>query len=133
VGPGGMTPAPPAPGRRRCRPTRINQGVPTATRHDGRGRWTDAPPGGAMPTATTSDPRAWRADTLDAPATWYYPLSERALASLDRAVSGWTPESRPLAELKPSDELRAAAADEIGRARAALEEGRGFAVITAPP
>jgi alpha-ketoglutarate-dependent taurine dioxygenase len=86
-----------------------------------------------MPTPTTSDPRAWRADTLDAPASWYYPLSERALAVMDRAVRGWSPESRPLADLRPSDDLRAAAKDEIGRALAALEEGRGFAVISVPP
>src|SRR4051812_3267210 len=90
-------------------------------------------PGGAMPTSATSDPRAWRADTLDAPTSWYYPLSDRALAVLDRAVHGWTPESRPLTELKPSDELRAASKDEIDRAHAALEEGRGFAVVTVPP
>ena len=69
-----------------------------------------------MPTATTSDPRAWRADTLDAPASWYYPFSDRALAVLDKAVRGWSPEARPLTELKPSDELRAASKDEIDRA-----------------
>src|SRR5436309_3046070 len=84
----------------------------------------------AMPTQTVADPRAWRADTIDAPDSWYYPLSDRALAALDRSLRDWRPESQPVTDLRPSDDLRAASRDEVGRARAALEEGRGFAVIS---
>jgi hypothetical protein len=86
-----------------------------------------------MPTPTAADPRAWRADTIDAPASWYYLLPERALAALDRAVRDVRPASRPVTDLRPADDLRAACADVIGGALAALEDGRGFAVISVPP
>jgi hypothetical protein len=35
----------------------------------------------------TADPRAWRADTIDAPDAWYVPLSGRTLAALDRNLA----------------------------------------------
>jgi len=37
-------------------------------------------------TPTGTDPRAWRADTLDDPAAWSCPLSEPALAALEPAL-----------------------------------------------
>jgi hypothetical protein len=86
-----------------------------------------------MPTQTAADPRAWRADTVDAPKSWYYPISDRGLTALDRVIRDPKSGDRPVAEFKATDELRAACADEIGRAADALERGRGFAVITVPP
>jgi hypothetical protein len=78
-----------------------------------------------------TDPRAWRADTIDAPASWYYPLSEHALSALDEAAGEGRWSSLPVTGLRASDRLRAAVAADLGRAREALEIGRGFAVITA--
>src|SRR5262245_12227432 len=84
-------------------------------------------------TPTATDPRAWWADTVDAPDSWYYPLSERSLAALDRAVRDWRPDARPVTDLWADDDLRSACAADVGPALAALETGRGFAVLTAPP
>jgi hypothetical protein len=82
-----------------------------------------------MPTQTAADPRAWRADTLDAPDAWYYALSERTLAALDEAIRG---RSQPVTDLWVSVDLRAAGAADLDLVRAALETGRGFAVVTVP-
>jgi alpha-ketoglutarate-dependent taurine dioxygenase len=82
---------------------------------------------------TAADPRAWRADTVDAPETWYYPLSDQPLAALDRIIRDPKLSDRPIAELQATGELRAACANEIGRVAEALEKGRGFAVISLPP
>jgi hypothetical protein len=86
-----------------------------------------------MPTRTAADPRSWRADTIDAAEAWYYPLSERALAAMDRVIRDPKAKDRRVAEFKATDELRAACADDIGSVLAALETGRGFAVVSVPP
>lgn len=79
-----------------------------------------------MSAPTPTDPRAWRADTIDDQGAWYQALSDRTLSALAEAVRG----RRPATELRPSDALRAAAADDTRRALAALEEGRGFVVVS---
>jgi alpha-ketoglutarate-dependent taurine dioxygenase len=84
-----------------------------------------------MRTPTVADPRAWRADTIDPPNSWYYPLSEHALAALDQAVREWRSRARLVTELRASDSLYAAVAPKLEGARAALEAGRGFAVLPA--
>jgi alpha-ketoglutarate-dependent taurine dioxygenase len=76
-----------------------------------------------------ADPRAWRADTVDDPASWYQPLSEPTLSALDKAVREWQPGS-PVINLRASDALRAAGAADAARALAALEQGAGFVVLT---
>src|SRR5438105_1267307 len=83
----------------------------------------------AMLTPTLTDPRAWRADTIDDQERWYYPLSERALSALDRSVRD--SRGRPITELQASEELRHACAEDMAPVLAALETGRGFAIITA--
>jgi alpha-ketoglutarate-dependent taurine dioxygenase len=85
----------------------------------------DSLPKGLSMIAPT-DPRAWRADTIDDRAAWYHTLSDRALVALDEA----TRERRPVTEIRPTDALRTAAADDTRRALAALEDGRGFVIIT---
>src|SRR5205814_117201 len=86
-----------------------------------------------MPTLNSADPRAWRTDTIDDPAAWYHPLSEGTLATLDRTVRAWRADPRPVTDLRPDDALRAAAADDARRILAALEDGRGFVVVTPGP
>jgi alpha-ketoglutarate-dependent taurine dioxygenase len=78
------------------------------------------------PMTPPTDPRAWRAETIDDRAAWYLALSDRTLAALDDAIR----ERRPVTDLRPSDALRAVAADDTRRALAALEDGRGFVIIT---
>src|SRR5438067_10155165 len=85
-----------------------------------------------MPTQT-ADPRAWRADTIDAPETWYHPLSERSLSALSRSVKEWRPGAQPVTALRASEELRAACEEDIVPVRSALEDGRGFAIIVPGP
>jgi hypothetical protein len=85
-----------------------------------------------MPTPTTSDPRAWRADTLDGPDRWSYPLSDRCLSVFDPIVRRLRREPRPLADVAlPADAL-AACAREVRPMLDGLETGRGFAVVAAP-
>jgi hypothetical protein len=86
-----------------------------------------------MPTQTATDPRAWRTDTVDAPDSWYYPLSERGLAALDSVIRDPKTSDLPVAELKATDALRAACAADIRPVIDALEKGRGFAVVSVPP
>jgi alpha-ketoglutarate-dependent taurine dioxygenase len=82
---------------------------------------------------TTTDPRAWRADTIDAPAFWYYPLSEPALSALDGAVRDWRLHPRPVTDVALSESLHAACAGDLQPALLALEAGRGFAIIEGVP
>jgi alpha-ketoglutarate-dependent taurine dioxygenase len=82
-------------------------------------------------TATVSDPRAWRANTIDRPESWYYSLSEEALAALDRDLRAWKHDSQPVTELTASDVFRRAGAADRERLLSALENGRGFVIVTA--
>ena len=84
-----------------------------------------------MPTRTSTDPRAWRADTIDECSRWYYPLSEPTLSDLDGAIRLWQQSSEPVTALRASDGLRTAAAKDVERILIGLESGRGFAVVTA--
>src|SRR5262249_20006886 len=83
----------------------------------------------AMPTLTT-DARAWRADTIDDPRDWYYPLSAAGLAALREAARAGA--GRPAVELRAGADPRAAGAADLGRGARAVEDGRGFAVVSAP-
>jgi hypothetical protein len=85
-----------------------------------------------MAISMTGDPRAWRADTID-PGAWYYPLPPRCLAALDGAVHDLRRQPRPTTELRAGELLPAACADDLAPARAALEHGRGFAIIEGLP
>src|SRR5262249_37847201 len=82
-----------------------------------------------MLTHPVLDPRAWQAETVDHPDTWYYPLSERPLAALDQALGeGQGPQ--PVTEPRAPAGLRAAVEKDLQPVRTALEEGRGFVVLT---
>src|SRR5262249_46558387 len=80
-----------------------------------------------MPTNPTTDPRAWRADTIDDPAAWRLALSEQSVAALERPVREWRGGGRDRTARR-----RAGAAD-ARAALAALEDGRGFVTLTAGP
>jgi alpha-ketoglutarate-dependent taurine dioxygenase len=80
-----------------------------------------------MPNPITTDPRAWRADTVDEPRAWRHDLSAPALAAFDRTRD----DDRPVTELRPNGDLATATADDVAVIRAALEDGRGFVIVPA--
>src|SRR5215471_8624866 len=86
-----------------------------------------------MLTHLVSDPRAWRATTIDERRSWYYPLSERCLAALDEIIRQLRREPRPTTELQLSETPCAGCADDLRPVLEALEEGRGFAIIEGLP
>jgi hypothetical protein len=82
-----------------------------------------------MLTEIIGGPRAWRADTIDPPRSWYYPLSQRCLNSLDRAVQHWRHKTCPTTEVRVSEYPDPVLADELAPVRDVLEAGRGFTIV----
>jgi alpha-ketoglutarate-dependent taurine dioxygenase len=82
-----------------------------------------------MLTSALNDRRAWRADTVDGPESWYYLLSPRCLAALDATIDRLRKAPRPTTGLCATREPCAACAQELEPVRTVLEEGRGFAVL----
>jgi alpha-ketoglutarate-dependent taurine dioxygenase len=78
-----------------------------------------------------TDRRAWRAETLDDPRSWYQPLSDRCLSALDEAVHDLRRRPGPVTAAVP-DALRACA-DDLRPALEALECGRGFVILEGLP
>jgi hypothetical protein len=87
----------------------------------------------ALPHQPLTGPHAWRADTLDPPARWFYPLPAETWAALDEALAPLRRQPRPATELTASAELRAACGPALAPVREALENGRGFAIIDRVP
>jgi hypothetical protein len=85
-----------------------------------------------MPMNTVADFRAWRATTIDERKHWYYPLSERCLAALDETIRRLRDQPPPTTDLHTAEEPLSACADELRPVLAALEDGRGFAIIKGP-
>jgi len=77
-----------------------------------------------------TDARAWTAATLDDRALWYYPLPASARELVDRALAELRREPRAVTERVLSEPERAALAQALAPIHAALESGRGFAILT---
>jgi hypothetical protein len=71
-----------------------------------------------MLTATVKDPRAWCADTIDPPASWYYRLPARLVDALG-----------PLTDLAPPEGLRSVCEEGLRPVVDVLEHGRGFVLL----
>jgi hypothetical protein len=82
-----------------------------------------------MLTHLVTDARVWRASTIDDPRSWYFPLPGRCLAALDETIRNFRREPRPTTELRVSETPVARSADQLRPVAAALETGRGFAVV----
>src|SRR5262245_19361780 len=80
-----------------------------------------------------TDPRAWRADTIDDRSRWYWPLPEEVRKSLAETVAGLRRRPRPATELRLADTPCAACADALRPALDDLERGRGFVVLRGLP
>jgi hypothetical protein len=82
-----------------------------------------------VPTLPVTDPRAWRAASAGEPRSWYNALSERCLAALDETVCQLRRAPRPVTELRASETPCRGCGEDLQPVRAALESGRGFAVV----
>lgn len=86
-----------------------------------------------MLTQPITDPRAWQRDTLDSPRSWYASLSRRCREMLDRAITDWRQEPRPVTELRASGKDWQTCAVELQPMRQELETGRGFVIFEGVP
>lgn len=84
-----------------------------------------------MLTSIITDARAWRAGTIDT--AWRYRLSERCLTGVDAAIQRLRREPCAPTAPRADDWLDAACVREMAPVRAALEEGRGFAIVYGLP
>jgi hypothetical protein len=82
---------------------------------------------------TTTEPHVWLAHTVDDPSAWHHSLSERFLGALDETVLGLRKQPRQRTELSAALEPCAARAEELKPVLAALESGRGFAIVRGLP
>jgi alpha-ketoglutarate-dependent taurine dioxygenase len=87
----------------------------------------------AMLTRTITDRRAWTAATLDSPAAWYCPLTDRSLAALDESIRAQRRQPQPTTTVFLTPQQRARCGDDLLPARDALENGRGFIIIDRVP
>ncbi|MBI3463230.1 MAG: TauD/TfdA family dioxygenase [Planctomycetes bacterium] len=78
-------------------------------------------------------PRAWRAETIDAPHNWYYPLPDACLRVADQVVRDFRSQARPTTELWISPEVLRTCRAELAAVATALEHGRGFVIIEGAP
>jgi len=85
-----------------------------------------------MLTHTITDARAWRSRTIDDRQAWYYPLSPRCLAALDKTIHCLREQPRPTLDLCAAALPLADCAREFQPVRSALEEGRGFVILKGP-
>jgi hypothetical protein len=83
-----------------------------------------------MLSPTLPDARAWQTSTIDASECWYHSLSEPALSALDPLIQDVRHASAPVLTLTPSAAVRAACADDFREIQTALEDGRGFVILT---
>lgn len=86
-----------------------------------------------MLTEAVTDGRAWRAETLDAPPSWSFPLSPRCLSALDQILTDLRDHPRPIPEIRVGGDLWDACREDLRPALTALESGRGFVLIDRIP
>jgi hypothetical protein len=83
--------------------------------------------------ATLSDPRAWKTDTIDAEPSWFYPLPDACLSVFDPIIRDFRRAPRPVTDIRLADAPYAACIRYLRPVLTALESGRGFAVIDRVP
>ena len=86
-----------------------------------------------MLTSIITDARAWRANMIDDCRLWRYRLPERCLTALDAAIQRLRREPGPTTALRADALVEAGGADDLAPVRAALEQGRGFAIVHGLP
>ncbi len=83
-------------------------------------------------TATGNDPRAWRAATIDEHQAWCSLLPEPCSDLVERTIAQLRRNPGPVIEIDVSPQDHAEAAESLRPVLAALETGRGFAIIEGP-
>jgi alpha-ketoglutarate-dependent taurine dioxygenase len=86
-----------------------------------------------MLTDQINDARAWTAATLDDQSSWFYPLPRDLLDALASTIEKLRKQPRPLIELNAGDSSCSGFSDSLLPVRAALERGRGFAILDGLP
>src|SRR5687768_16612502 len=86
-----------------------------------------------MAVSVPHDPRAWCAETVDPPASWYVHLSEDSLAALERFDREHRSNPKAVTDVRVPVWLAEACREDIDRARAALESVRGYTIVVAGP
>src|SRR5207253_14068 len=85
-----------------------------------------------MLTETVADSRAWTAASIDDPAGWYYSLPDICAAVFEQVQRDRRKAPQALATIQLPQSVRAACAEALQPVRAALESGRGFAIVEGP-
>ena len=83
-----------------------------------------------MLTQSLADPRSWSSATIDPPAAWYYRLSSRFFAVPNTAAGSKDQGPRPITDARLSEPQLEVCRQELAPIAAALEYGRGFAIVT---
>lgn len=95
-----------------------------------------------MLTTILADERTWCVNTIDDTAFWSYALSEDCLSALDEFIQGLRRQPRPITELRIQDlpisglmglGCKEICGESLQHAVAALNAGRGFAIIERVP
>jgi alpha-ketoglutarate-dependent taurine dioxygenase len=86
-----------------------------------------------MRTHAAADPRAWTAATVDEPRSWYYPMPEACLVAWETIRRDRKQTPSLLTSIRLAQPLRAECVKALGPVCEALEQGRGFAIVEAPP
>ncbi len=76
-----------------------------------------------------TDQRAWTAQTIDEGESWRYTLTPECLVELDEFLSQWHRQSQPITGICVESADFPACAAVLDGALAALERGRGFAIV----
>jgi alpha-ketoglutarate-dependent taurine dioxygenase len=84
-------------------------------------------------TEIIADERAWRAEAIDAPPSWSCPLPDALFSALDPMLRDLCNNPRPVTEIRTFGDLWNTFAPALRPALAALQSGRGFALIERVP
>jgi alpha-ketoglutarate-dependent taurine dioxygenase len=82
-----------------------------------------------MLTHLVTDAMAWRASTIDDRRSWYFPLPRRCLAALEETIRHLRRQPRTTTDVRLCETPCAGWAGDLLPVAAALEAGRGFAII----
>src|SRR5687768_12823611 len=86
-----------------------------------------------MQTQPVDGPRAWTAATVDGPRSWYFPLPDACRAALEQVRADLRNAPRAVTDVRLPAPTQAACAEALRPVCDALENGRGFAIVEAPP
>jgi hypothetical protein len=85
-----------------------------------------------MSKSSAADLRAWSAESIDASTNWYFPLPREFMSAVEPILAEQRRSPRPITEVSLPTSLRQAAHEQMQPALHALEQGRGFVILTGP-